>query len=299
MISISTLLSQINYIEFTGKKTDIIEHICKSDTDSIQKNGIIWLNDKNLNLLGEFEFVTIICSRKASKEFFKSNCNYILVENPRKTFQNVLTILYPELPIVSEISKTAIIDNSSIVLKPTIIGNFTVVGKNCKIGRNVKIGNNNTILDNCVIGDNVIIGNNNTIGGVGFGYEKDEEGKYVQLKHIGGVIIEDFVEIGNNTCIDRAVLGNTILKKNCKVDNLVHIAHGVEIGENSLIIANSMIAGSATIGKNCWIAPSSSIINKAKIGDNSLIGLGAVVTKNVNSNSIFVGNPAKFLRENL
>ena len=161
------------------------------------------------------------------------------------------------------------------------------------IGNNVRINHNTTILSDTVIHDNVSIGCNCTIGGVGFGYEMNAEGSYDVIPHIGNVEIMSGVEIGNNVCIDRAVLGSTLLKENVKVDNLVHIAHGVEIGENSLIIANAMIAGSVTIGKNVWIAPSSSIIQKLNIGDDSLVGIGSTVLKDVDKSTIVAGSPAK------
>ena len=151
-------------------------------------------------------------------------------------------------------------------------------------------------MDNTIIGNNVTIGCNNTIGGVGFGYEKDEFGEYKLIKHIGNVVINDGVEIGNNTCIDRGVIGSTIIGENCKIDNLVHIAHGVNIGKNSLIIANSMIAGSVTIGKNVWIAPSTSVINGAKIGDNSMTGIGTVVIRDIGNNELHIGIPSKKIK---
>jgi len=116
------------------------------------------------------------------------------------------------------------------------------------------------------------------------------------LPHIGNVLIYDKVEIGNNTCIDRAVLGSTIIHENVKIDNLVHIAHGVVIQENSLIIAHAMIGGSAEIGKNVWIAPGALIINKGKVEDDSVVGMGAVVIKKVDKRAIVAGNPAKFLK---
>ena len=108
-------------------------------------------------------------------------------------------------------------------------------------------------------------------------------------------MIEDRVEIHDNTCICRAVMGSTIIRENAKIDNLVHIAHGVEIGKNSLVIANAMIAGSAKIGENCWIAPSASILNQLEIGDDSIVGMGAVVLKSAPKNSKLVGNPSRNL----
>jgi len=151
--------------------------------------------------------------------------------------------------------------------------------------------------NNVVIGDNVTIGCNNTIGGVGFGYEKNENGEYELIKHIGNVIISDNVEIGNNTCIDRGVIGSTLVGENCKIDNLVHIAHGVKIGKNSLIIANSMVAGSVIIGENVWVAPSTSIINGAKIGNNSMTGIATLVIKEINDNELHIGSPNKKLKD--
>jgi len=137
-----------------------------------------------------------------------------------------------------------------------------VVDNDCLIGENVRIGHNTVILPSTIVGDNVSIGCNCTIGNTGFGYEKDNDGVYKKIAHLGNVIIEDNVDIGNNTCIDRAVLGSTIIGENTKIDNLVHIAHGVKIGRNCLIIANSMIAGSVVIADNCHISPSVSILNQ-------------------------------------
>jgi len=147
-------------------------------------------------------------------------------------------------------------------------------------------------------GDNVIIGEYCSIGRDGYQYILDDiTGKLIKFPHYGNVILEDDVEIGNNVCIARGALSNTILRKGVKVDNLVHIAHNVDVGENTQIIAQSIIAGSVKIGKNCWISPASSIKNQVTIGDNVLIGMGAVVLKNVESNSVMVGNPAKLLKK--
>ncbi len=145
-------------------------------------------------------------------------------------------------------------------------------------------------------GKNVHIGEYCSIGNDGFQYLEDN-GVLIKFPHYGDVIIEDDVEIGNNVCIDRGALSHTIIRKGVKIDNLVHIAHNCDIGENTMVVANAMIAGSVKIGKNCWISPSSSIKNQIKIGDNSLIGMGAVVLKDVEPHSVMVGNPAKLLRK--
>ena len=109
--------------------------------------------------------------------------------------------------------------------------------------------------------------------------------------------MENNVEIGNNTCVDRAVIGSTTLGENVKVDNLVHIAHGVKVARNTVIIANAMVAGSVTIGENTWIAPSASILNQKNIGDNVLVGMSSLVLKDVEDNQIVAGVPAKVIKK--
>ena len=132
---------------------------------------------------------------------------------------------------------------------------------------------------------------------MGFGYELNEQGVYERIKHTGNVVIGDYVEIGSNTCIDKAVLGSTYIEDHCKIDNLVHIAHGVRIGRNSVIIANSMIAGSTVIGENVWVAPSASVLNKLKIADNAFVGMGAVIIRDVEQGDVVAGNPGKVLKK--
>jgi UDP-3-O-[3-hydroxymyristoyl] glucosamine N-acyltransferase len=172
-----------------------------------------------------------------------------------------------------------------------------IIEANCKIGNNTTILHNTSILEGTTIGSQVTIGCNNTIGNYGFGYEKDVEGDYFPLYHVGHVIIHDHVEIHNNTCIDRGVLGPTEIHENVKIDNLVHIAHGVIIERNSLVIANAMIAGSSLVGENSWIAPSVSIKNKVIIARDTMTGIGAVILKNTESNQTYIGNPATTLEE--
>ena len=147
-------------------------------------------------------------------------------------------------------------------------------------------------------GKNIFIGENCSIGNDGFGVEKDDDGSWVKFPHYGNVILEDNVEISNNVCIDRGVLGDTIIRKGVKIDNLVHIAHNVIIDEHSCIVANAMIAGSVKIGKNCWIGPSSSIRNGVTVGNNVLVGIGSNVVKDIPDNVIVAGNPAKIIRPN-
>lgn len=189
------------------------------------------------------------------------------------------------------IANDAIIGNNVSLASGVIIGSRVVIEENVEVGPN-------TVIANTHIHKNVKIGANCSIGLSGFGYDADEDGKYWRFPHTGEVIIHEDTEIGSNTCIDRGSIGDTLIGRGVKIDNLVHVAHNVEIGENSLIIANAMLGGSVIIGANGWVAPSVSIMNQTAIGNSSVIGLGAVVLKDVEDHSVMVGNPAKLLRKN-
>jgi len=193
----------------------------------------------------------------------------------------------------THIHPSAWVDYDSEIGKGSSIEPNVTIEKNVTVGKNCIIGAGTVLKSNTIIGDNVVMGSCNVIGGDGFGYVKNEtDNSYEQFPHFGGVVIENNVHIGNNTCIDRGSLKDTIIKAGVKIDNLVHIAHNVEIGENSLIIACAMIAGSVSIGKNTWVSPSSTIRNAITIGDNALVGLGSTVTKSVENNQTVLGNPA-------
>ncbi len=269
----------------------LISEPIQLDAANERDDVVMWVSVKNIHQLQGVGRGTIICPN-IDNISPNAHCNYLITDNPRRAFSQVLKTFF----VLKEnfaIASSTHIHPSVFLPKNVFIGENVVIEQGCQIGENVKIGHNTVLHAKTIVHNNVTIGCNNTIGGVGFGYEKDDNGEYVVIPHIGNVVLHEFVEIGNNTTIDRAVMGSTILRKNVKVDNLVHIAHGVVIDENSLIIANAMIGGSTMIGKNVWVAPSSTLINKIKIGDDAVIGLGAVVVKNVENNAVMVGNPAK------
>ncbi len=293
MITISKIITEFLPSNFTGNSSLELTKVVELSKLNDVENALSWCNQKNLTELEKINNGTVICPI-LDKTFPKnSSVNYIESENPRLYFMNVLKRFFVESPIQKEIPSSAKIASSSKLGEPISIGHNVIIEDGVIIGNNCSIGHNTVILKNTLIGNHVSIGCNCTIGGAGFGYEKNENGEYEMLPHIGNVIIENNVEIAHNVCIDRAVLSSTILHENVKVDNQVHIAHNVIIGKNSLIIANSMIGGSTIIGENVWVAPSSSIINKITIGNNAVIGMGAVVIKPVNENEIVAGNPAK------
>ena len=262
-----------------NNESTIISELIKLDSNNVENDKLFWVSHKYLNTIHDLTSGILIAPMDTNLTNFIGTL--IKCEFPRRAFSLILKEYF-------------ILDDTP---GPTILGIGTVCEENVKIGKNCTIGYNNVILNGTSIGDNVKIGNNNTIGGVGFGYEKDEAGIWQSIPHIGNVVIEDSVEIGNNNCIDRAVLGSTLLKRMCKVDNLTHISHGCIIGENALIIANSVLCGSSEVGDNTWVAPSTVILNGKKIGKNCMTGLGSVVIKDVDDNTLVAGVPAKKLKE--
>jgi UDP-3-O-[3-hydroxymyristoyl] glucosamine N-acyltransferase len=297
MVSIKEIIKAFPHVKYLGNPDHEIREIVQLADIESKDNLLSWCSIKNIDQIKNIQKGTIICAVSVPEEFLKKTCNYLLVENPRQFFMQVIGAFFSDKNITYQIEKSASVHASANISQNVKIGHNVVIEEGVSVGEFSIIGHNTVILKHTKIGSNVKIGSNNTIGGVGFGYEKNETGSYDLVPHIGNVVIEDYVEIGNNTTIDRAVLGSTMLRKNAKIDNLVHIAHGVEIGENSLVIANAMVAGSVKVGKNVWIAPSASILNQKKVMDNAVIGMGAVVLKDVNQGEVIIGNPGKVLNK--
>jgi UDP-3-O-[3-hydroxymyristoyl] glucosamine N-acyltransferase len=208
------------------------------------------------------------------------------------------------------IEQPSFIADSASMAENVYVGAFAYVGERTHIGKNVKIyphvylgddvrvGDNTTlysgvkIFAECTIGSDVTIHGGSIIGGDGFGFAPNSENSYNKVAQIGNVIIEDHVEIGSGTTIDRATLGSTIIKKGVKLDNLIQIAHNVEIGENTVIAAQSGVAGSTKIGKNCMIGGQVGIIGHLKIGDNIKIAAQSGISKNLKDGEVVQGSPA-------
>jgi UDP-3-O-[3-hydroxymyristoyl] glucosamine N-acyltransferase len=264
------------------------------DPVNTDANALMWVSEKNVIDFSSLACGIIIVPETAALPE-SSKCSFIKTASPRRAFQKVIS-KYFKKEIKPAISSTSIIHPSVKMGKDCFIGEHVVIEENAKIGDNVTILHNTVIKSDTIIGNNCSVGCNCTIGGGGFGHEPNEFGRYERIEHIGNVVFEDDVEIGNNTCVDRAVMGSTILRKNVKVDNLVHIAHGCDIGENCLVIANAMIAGSVKMGKNCWVAPSASVLNKLTVAADVTIGLATVVIKDAGRGEVLFGNPARAIR---
>ncbi|MBE7510103.1 MAG: UDP-3-O-(3-hydroxymyristoyl)glucosamine N-acyltransferase [Bacteroidia bacterium] len=235
----------------------------------------------------------------------------IRVADAYKSFASLLEIYNQIVNDKKGIEQPSFIDPSATIGKDVYIGAFAYIGKNSVVGDGVKI------YPQCYVGDNVVIKDNTTlfagcrvysfcqigkecnlhagviIGADGFGFAPNEQNNYKKVPQIGNVIIEDHVEVGAGTTIDRATLGSTIIRKGVKLDNLIQIAHNVEIGENTVIAAQTGVAGSTKIGKNCMIGGQVGIVGHLSIADGVKIaaqsGIGTSITT---EGEIVQGSPA-------
>ncbi len=212
----------------------------------------------------------------------------------------ILSSLFVKVPWVdgeSEIDSDATIHPSAVIGKGARIGENTFIGPNVVIGPNVRIGNNCYIYPNVsiyrdtIIGDSVRIHSGSVIGSDGFGYAHTKDGKHVKIHHLGKVVIEDDVEIGANTTVDRAVFGETRIKRGTKIDNLVQVGHNCEIGENSILVSQVGLSGSTKLGRNVIMGGQSATAGHLSIADFTTIAARGGVTKDVKKPGIYSGFP--------
>ncbi len=236
----------------------------------------------------------------------------IVVEDPYTGFTTLLEE-YQKMLTYGKIGieEPSYLGENSTIGENIYRGAFSYIGKNCKIGTNVKIYPHTYISDNVVIGDNSVIysgvkiyidckiGSNckihagAVIGSDGFGFAPQPDGSYKTIPQIGNVIIEDNVDIGANTVVDRATMGSTIIKKGVKLDNLIQVAHNVEIGNNTVIAAQAGIAGSSKIGENCQIGGQVGISGHIKIADGTKIAAQSGIMSTIEEKELtFIGSPA-------
>lgn len=214
----------------------------------------------------------------------------IFSDNPRLDFIRALAFLEASIGF-------ATYDFPSDIHPSVKLGQNVVIENGCKLAEGVVIEHNVVIHAGTSIGKNSRIRSCSSIGGDGFGFERLEDGTPLRFPHLGGVVIGQDVEVGSCTAVARGTLSDTLIDDYVKIDNLVHVAHNVHIKQGAFIIACAELSGGVVVGKNVWVAPNSCTHQKINIGDNSLVGLGAVVTKNVPENTVFAGNPAKKIRD--
>lgn len=253
---------------------------------------------------------TIVIVNKSYELENEVKATLIKVDDAYSSFSKLLEY-YNQIKLMkSGIEQPSVISEGVIYGNDLYLGSFCYIGKNVRIGNNVKIypnsfiGDNVTIGDNCVffagvrvyseteIGNHVTIHSGSIIGSDGFGFAPQEDGSFTKIPQIGNVVIEDYVEIGSCSTIDRATLGTTYIRKGVKLDNQIQVAHNVEIGENTVIAAQTGIAGSTKIGKNCMIGGQVGIAGHITIGDRVKIQAQSGIGKSLKDGEVVQGSPA-------
>ena len=216
----------------------------------------------------------------------------IRVPNAYECVAKLMQMYAASLPKKTGIDPLAFVSKTAEIGKDVYVGPFTYIGEGVKIGDGTRIFPNVTIYDGCQIGQNVTIHAGAVIGADGFGFAPNTEG-YEKIPQLGIVIIEDNVEIGANTCVDRSTMGETIIHKGVKLDNLIQVAHNCEIGENTVMSAQVGMAGSTKIGAWCMVGGQAGFSGHIKIADKTFVGAQSGVISNTKGNGEqLIGAPA-------
>jgi UDP-3-O-[3-hydroxymyristoyl] glucosamine N-acyltransferase len=240
----------------------------------------------------------------------------IRVENSYEAFASLLRLVDQARPRKKGIHPTAIIETTAKVGSDVFIGPYTYIGDNCiigdgcsiyphvYIGDNTRLGNNCTlnpgvkIYHDCLLGESCIIHAGSVIGSDGFGFAPQSDNEFMKIPQLGNVVLGDHVEIGANVTIDRATMGSTIIRKGVKLDNLIQIGHNVEVGENTVMAAQTGISGSTKIGKNCMFGGQVGLAGHLKIADGTKIGAqGGILGDVKEENTVIIGSPAIELKQ--
>ena len=241
----------------------------------------------------------------------ETNATLIRVENARAAMGQLLALVAKAMnPAKQGIEQPCFVSEGVTIPEDAYIGAFAYIGKNVQLGKgvqiyphtyigdNVKIGDNTILYSgvkvyyNCIIGKDCILHAGVVVGSDGFGFEPDTKGVNQKLPQIGNVIIEDDVEIGANTTVDRAMMGSTIIRRNAKLDNLVQVAHNVEIGESTFMCAQVGVAGSTKVGGHCILAGQVGVAGHINIADNCIFGAQSGIASNVKKSGMYQGSPA-------
>lgn len=269
-----------------------------------------------------------------SQQDLANGKNYLISNNPSQSFQRMIDIFHPSRESPSgfkgvhpsaiihpsarlqenvSIGPHAVIDEGVIIGANSFIGSGVYIGPHTKVGCSCTIHPRVVIREESVIGDRVIIQPGAVIGSCGFGYITDQQGRHTKLNQVGNVVIEDDVEIGANSTIDRARFKSTIVKKGTKIDNLVQLGHGVNVGEHNIIVAQTGIAGSTTTGKHVVLAGQVAVAGHLHLDDNVIVagksgvskslsagkygGIPAVPLQNYNRNQVLLRNIDQFVEQ--
>lgn len=254
---------------------------------------------------------SVVLVNKSFVSSAKIGATLIRVENAYEAFASLLRLVDQARPRKTGIHPTAVIESSAKIGSDVYIGPYAYIGENsvvgdgCAVYPHVYLGDNSslgknctlnpgvTVYHDCVIGEGCIVHAGSVIGSDGFGFAPQSENEYMKIPQLGNVILEDNVEIGANVTIDRATMGSTVIHKGVKLDNLIQIGHNVEIGENTVMAAQTGIAGSTKVGKNCMFGGQVGIGGHIRIADGTKVGAQAGIISNIKEeNTVIQGSPA-------
>ncbi len=305
-----------------AEKTGSILATGEADIEISGAAGLDLAGPGEVTFLANMKYTPQIKETKASAifvgesvEISRDDIAVLRAKDAYLAYTRALRLFHPDVPITPGIHPSAVIDASAKVAYDAEVGANVVIGADCNIESGVKIHPNVTIYDgvkigegsvlhsgvsireNCEIGKNCIIHNNSTIGCDGFGYAKDEEKRWLKIPQVGRVVLEDDVEIGANTAIDCASVGETRIKRGAKIDNLVQIGHSCTVDEDALICSQTGLAGSSVIGKRVILAGQVGIAGHLKVGDDAVITAKSATSHDVEPGKIISGIPGFDNRE--
>jgi UDP-3-O-[3-hydroxymyristoyl] glucosamine N-acyltransferase len=221
---------------------------------------------------------------------------HVVSENPRLDFARAAAEFFDPRPRGGWVAPTALVAPGAVLGANVRVGHHSVVEDGVVLAEGVEVRDHVILRRGTRVGARSVVKSHTVVGEEGFGFEYDDAGRPIRIPHFGGVEIGEDVEVGAMNVIARGTLDDTVLADHVKTDDHVFIAHNARIGRGSVIIACAEVSGSCELGEGVWVAPSACIINKAKVGDRALVGMGAVVTKDVEAGMIVAGNPARVIR---
>lgn len=302
-----TKIAEIINAEIVGDAGTIINTVCKIEEGT--PGGLSFLaNPKYTHYIYETKAAAVIVNQDFHPEK-NVPATLLKVENSYLAFAKLLDFYNKMKSEKKGISDKAAIAPSAKIGNDVYIAEFVSIGENVVVedgvklyphvwlgdrvvvGKDTVLNSGVKVYDECKIGQSCIVHAGTVIGADGFGFAA-QDGQYTKVPQIGNVVIEDNVEIGANSCIDRATIGSTIIRKNVKLDNLIQIAHNVEVGEGSAFAAQTGVSGSTKVGKGCIFAGQVGVVGHVTIGDHVTIGAQSGVPNSIESNQVVLGSPA-------
>ena len=283
-----------------------IEIIDVRSLDNAGKGHITFLTEKKLvDKLKVSKASAVLVDREQEIDIAQ-----VVTPNPMLAFARLMAHFHPEPRPKPGIDPTVVLGENVTLGKRVTLSPLVCIGNNVRIGDDTVFHPGVVIGDDCAIGDNAVLHSNVTlyrdttlgnhvtlhsgvvVGADGFGYALDEKGQHVKINQSGNVIIEDYVEVGANSCIDRAAMGATLIKEGTKIDNLVQVAHNCTIGEHSILVAQVGVAGSCTLGHHVVLAGQAGVSDHVTLGDQVTLAARSVATRDIESDGTLGGFPA-------